>query len=259
MTQQKAVSDWILTPTIRDPIRLPPVGRDAARIVAVIRALLLEDRITARDDYRTLVDLMRSEIQGIKSDAGTLKMEDTSPAEAERLFDARYADGVFGSFQEGERLAKGFAKSWLFKSEAGELVLWALVAIDAFGANPLALDWQRAHQSETWQTAYNEPQPTHPSQKHKDLMAQLKLDGWKILKDPNLLANAKAWVEVHHIHHGRLSEWLEVREKESLQYDDVSKKPNKDDVSKWSTRLKPFDDVLGRERVRWGKERQKAR
>ena len=47
MTQKQTVSEWIVTPAIRDPIRLPPEIRDAARIVGVIRALLLDDRLTA--------------------------------------------------------------------------------------------------------------------------------------------------------------------------------------------------------------------
>ena len=69
MTQKQSVSPWVITPAIRDPIRLPPNIRGVAHVVAFIRGLLLDDRLTVRDDYWALVDLLRPEIQAIKGEA----------------------------------------------------------------------------------------------------------------------------------------------------------------------------------------------
>ena len=46
--QQRVVREWVVTPAIRDPIRVPP---DVPKAAHIVRALLLEGRLTAKDDY----------------------------------------------------------------------------------------------------------------------------------------------------------------------------------------------------------------
>ena len=66
MTQKQTISQWVATPAIRDPIRMPPdiMGvalMEVAHVVAFIRGLLLDDRLTVRDDYwayRRIRDLL---------------------------------------------------------------------------------------------------------------------------------------------------------------------------------------------------------
>lgn len=107
MTQKQTVSERIVGPTIRDPIRLPPEIRDAARIVDVIRALLLDDRLTARDDYWALVDPVRPEIQSIMGDADKLATsgaERLLPVDAQHILANRYGLAGFGCFKDGDQL-----------------------------------------------------------------------------------------------------------------------------------------------------------
>ena len=255
MTQKQTVSEWIVTPAIRDPIILPPEIRHAARSVSFIRALLLADRLTTRDDYWALVDLMRPEIQSIMGDAEVVVFapgwipklaargaERLLPVEAQHILDNRYGPEGLGGFQDGLRQANDFRDRWLFRSKQALAVLWALVTVEAAGANPLALERQLAG-SETWQLAYGTNTDRPSRREHKELMARLKQQDWKELNDRELLATARAYVELHHVYDSRLTEWLENRDGEC---------PLSDDVSKWSTRFKPLDEALGRPRVRGG-------
>ena len=259
MTQKHSISQWVVTPAIRDPIRLPPNIRGVAHVVAFIRGLLLDDRLTARDDYWALVALMRPEIQAIKGEAEDVVVApgwiDKAKARKGRLFvieaahirNNQYGPEGFGSFQDGENLVTAFADGGL-KSETAQMVLWALVTVEACGVNPLSLKWQLSERCETWQIAYGNNTDRLSRRKHKELMGQLKREGWKELKDSNLLDTARECVELHHVSGGRLTDWLESRD---------GKHPHSDDVSKWSTRFKPFDEALGRPRVKgWPKERR---
>ena len=258
MTQKQSVSPWVVTPAIRDPIRLPPDIRGVAHVVAFIRGLLLDDRLTDRDDYWALVALMRPEIQAIKGEAEAVVSPgwiDKAKARNGRLFvfeaahirDNQYGPEGFGSFQDGQHLVTAFADGGL-KSETAQMVLWALVTVEACGANPLALEWKLSERCETWQTAYGNHTDRLSRRKHKEFMAQLKREGWKELNDSNLLDTARAYVELHHVFGGRLTDWLKSRD---------GRHPRSDDVSKWSARFKPFDEALGRPRVKgWPKERR---
>ena len=199
MTQEEIVSQWVFTPAIRDTIRLPPDIPGAARVVGIIRALLLDYRLAARDNYWALVNLIRPEILAIKGDAegvvgapgwipklAARGAERLLPVEAQHILDNRYGPEGFGGFQDGLILANDFKERWLFGSDRGLLVLWALVAIDAAGANPLALERELSG-SETWQTAYGSNTSGLSRTKHKELMAGLKREGWRELNDPELL------------------------------------------------------------------------
>ena len=200
MRQKQAVnSSWVVTPSIRDPLILPPDVRGAAHIVAVVRALLLDDRLPARDEYRAMVDLMRPEIQDIQGDTLAFLTAGRLPR---HIYD-------FKRFRQVDSMVRDFSRHWLFGSETGQLALWGLVTVDAYGANPLAIDWQRAEHSEVWKAVYRPT--TRPSRrKHRELMTGLKRGGWRLLKDPELLDTARDWVECHHVS-GGLSAWVKSR------------------------------------------------
>lgn len=267
----RTTAQWVANPAIRGTIQAPPDVRGAAYIVAVIRALLLDDRLTARDDYRELIAIVTPQVQAIKAEAEGLDFDDAvmgqitekgksswwlrdfvlfRASDVFRKWRSTAGRGGFQAFEAFDGKAGEFARRWLFGSEPGRRVLWALATVDASGVDPLAVEWHRKEHSPTYVAAYGEHKTRLSRWEHKQVMESLKKRGWQRLEDGPLLKSAVAWVAVHHSYGGHLSRWL---------FECSPEQPLADDVSKWSARLKPFDVAVGRPRLRgWPSERRKS-
>jgi hypothetical protein len=258
----KTTAQWVASPTIRGTIRVPPDVRGAAYVVAVIRALLLENRLPAKDDYRDMVATLTPAVTTIKAEAEALVSDRawlaTATEKGERWARgfvpsalARLGPQIIGvrdifrewrdpvhrqGFKAVDVRAGEFAHRWLFGSETGRMVLWALATVDAAGVDPLAVDWQRAERSSIWTAAYGDFKTRLSRRQHKHLMDNLKSQGWTSLKDSELLSSAADWVECFHVA-GGIADWLRAKGQDPG--------PSYNSRTIISKRFKSFDEALG--------------
>ena len=220
--------------TRRNKKYVPQEVRDGSHIVAAIQALFAY-KPDAREECELIQNQVRPDLQDMKS-------------EGEAIF-PRVPEALPGTTRNSDLAAADksvrlFCERWLFGSEYARDVLWSLFTIGVTVGDFGAFDRQRYESSELWQAVYG-GHTTRPSRRRrKEVLGQLKALGWRRLDDEALYETAKNWIDLHHNWGGRLSDWLQDRDKA---------KPAAEDLVKWSLRFKPFDVALGRPRKRFSR------
>jgi hypothetical protein len=212
--------NWVTSPALRKPLYLPPEGLRAARIVAIIRALWLEDELPdARREYQSLVAQTRLVTEG-KTPYPLPVIEDLPDGYAEQVRDYREA--------------------YLRSSEIGMSVLGVLLTLDAVGVDPLEVDKFRVDHNAAWQTAYGQEPTDRASRRvlreqRKALKSALKHLLWEWINDDTLMEHAQMWVKGYCVHKN-------VSTAVKLVYGD-----NADQfiLESWYRKLSPFNQALG--------------
>ena len=139
-----------------------------------------------------------------------------------------------------------FAKRWMFKSERGAETVLAVVAVDALGLDPLAVDRARAEASELWGPMYGATPTRARRSARRTMLQDLRRQGWRQVNDEAKLDKATVWVKVHHVYGGASA---------YLQDTGGEVSPFYDDLARLSHYLQEVDEALERPRKR-GRPRQ---
>ena len=253
------------TLTRRKSTLIPPGAMGWSKIARLIDALRSDTRLSAGAEYQTMVDALLPSVTGINDTAEQVLHDDNFVADAV-LKGSKWGKGpsagyrnlgpqllgtaavsrisithiAVDEFTEVDGLVAAWNTKWLFDGDEAPKVIWTLITINARGIDPIAIDRERAGRSDTWQTAYGSNKSRISRGKHRELMRDLKADGWTFEKPSK---TAKDWVEAHHVYKGQ-ADWI-------LNSDD----PTYQDEPNVSRAFKPFWNALG---VKRGPGRPKA-
>ena len=196
--------------------------------MALLRALLLERRIPASEEYEAILPNAREALNGLSEDKAT--WEPRLPL----------ASAAYGAIQ-------AFVRRWLSDCDYVVGTVMAVVVVDARGIDVLAVDAERAHHSATWNLTYGSPTTALGRQEKRDFRRKLtKHLGWRRLDDVALLERATVWVAAHHVFN---SLTYAIKQRYGVPradyYDSERDVYDVGRDNQWTKALKPFDDVLG--------------
>ncbi len=239
---------WLSVAT-RERFLLPREARAGAPVQAVTRALLLEGDCCARPHYDGILDAIAP------TEAGRgLQSLNAIPASRRRTHAyQRRVEAAITPFAEAILpSASEFAEKWEFGSPAGACMIASFAVLDLLGIDPLDVESAR-ETIDIWRLIYGAQTTRQARAARHAARGTLKDQGWRQFDDGAMMDTARFWVRVHHVHHSLTAA---LQEKYRVCYDDSLPEDKReyyfdydlDMLDGWSKRLRPFDEVLGRER-----------
>ncbi|NQW23991.1 MAG: hypothetical protein HQ475_11155 [SAR202 cluster bacterium] len=208
------VPPWAGKVTRCPRILFPVKWHTAVHIVSPIRALLLEDRLPARQQYQGLVERIGEAIGRGRWDVWP--------------YIAPVSDDDGNAVQQ-------FVDDYLESSENGLTVLTGLVTLDALGIDIMAFDAARAEApGNAYSVVYGKQ-----NKARTEYRSQLKRAGWRQLDDEAEKDRGRMWVSAHHVR-GSVKDAVLERYQDSFDHDVYDM---------WRKRLRPIDVALGREKT----------
>ena len=236
----------------RDHFLLPREARAGAYIQAVVRALLVIEDCGARAHYDAILDILAPSeaTEGIKA------LNHIPASQRQSYTYKKRVEVAVGAFAEAVLPdATEFAERYLLGNPAGACMVASFTTLDLMNIDPL--DVESARESlDIWQFVYGKATTRQGRADHTDFRESLKAEGRRGFNDKKMMEAAEAWVKVHHVYHS-LTGFLEEKYLlEDPAADDSPKRavPLKfydydlGTMDYWSKRLRPFDEILGRER-----------
>lgn len=169
---------------------VPKEGREAAPIVCVCRALLLEDELDAGNEYRRLVQKLEETPPG----RGLRQLAKVTGAQTKtHLYNSRQ-DQLSHQFTElATPLFMEYATKWLFGNVACLTMLEAFSVIEVVGKDPMDIEDARA-QSQIWRLFYGKHTTRADREARDRLRQRVEEEGWVQLDDATQMKYAMGWV-----------------------------------------------------------------
>lgn len=254
-------SGWGARITVQNRISASPEIHTISRMMALVRALLIEVP-EANAHYHKI--LLPTAMEVIDRAGGLPILPEKIGQKKQDRIVSDLTERMNATITEPERqLIWDFVDLFLLGSPLLLACLGVRLAMDSLGIDPVELETARQANAPIWMLKYGK-QTTREGQRRQSLLgSRVKGLKWTQLDDDAIMERATMWVRAHIV-------WGSLR-KAVLEYygedqggasqgkedapENVNPRTGKphvmvDLISWWDRQLKPFDDDIGRERQR---------